>query len=148
MGSISALDKVLMDFWGGFTDTTHTPPLKIPAYAGFALERNKKNEPVPATPPFITYDFTRPAFGGQAFMQASIWDRNAAMPNFRGLTNLIAEQVEARIPESGLILNADDNGKLWILRSDNFMQYMSISDPDDNLIVRCMFNLLMKSYIY
>ena len=146
MGSINALDKVLIEFWGSFTDTTHTPPLKIPAYAGFALERNKKNEPVPATPPFITYDFTRPAFGGQTFMQVSIWDRNVAMPNFRGLTNLIAEQVEVRIPESGLILDVGIGHVLLSRNGTNFIQYMPLPDPDDPLLVRCVVNLTMTLF--
>ena len=69
------------------------------------------------------------------------------MPGFRGLTNMVAEQIEERIPLEGVRIYVP-TGFLWLMRSEvNFLDYPPWPDPDDPLIVRLMVNLIARSNI-
>lgn len=134
---MNKFEIALMEFWNSFVDSTQTPPVKIPAFSGH-VER--------AEFPYITYELKRPAFGTRSVMRVSIWDRRAAAAGFRGLCNHILEQIEARIPEGGLVLNWDE-GALWIGRAANFIEYQTHPDPDDARVVRAIVSLEVRGYV-
>ena len=147
MGSINDLDIALMEFFGSFEDRTRVPALRLPAFAGFAMVRDTAGNSVPATPPFITYPIVRPRFRGQTPVRVSVFDRRLGMPNFRGLTNMIAEQLEERVLEGGMVLSFGDSGLIRLDRAGpNFIEPIPFPDPDAPFIVRCDINLIMTSF--
>ena len=141
------LDIALLDFWGGFFDNTRSPPLRLPAFAGHAFIRNPQGQAVPPPFPYITYQLAEPDFRGTIPGIASVWDRRLGMPNFRGLTNHVAEQIKEAIPaDAGRILRLE-NGTVNIERQPNFLVYPDWPDPDDPLIVRLMINFALTNFV-
>jgi len=140
------LEAALTAFWGSFTNP-EKPSVKIPAYTGHVAEHDDMGRRVRPAFPYITYELTRPAYGGGTAMRASVWDRREAATGFRGLTNNILEQIAQRVPEGGLLLSFD-GGSVWIRRALNFTQYPAKPDPDDPLIVRALVSLEMQGYVF
>ena len=134
---MNSLDNALQEFWGSFG---------IQAFAGYAFSHEDSGKRVRPKFPYIIYELKRPAFGSATIMSASVWDRQSATPAFRGRVNHILEQIEARIPEGGLLVKFD-GGSVWLMRASNFIEFPALPDPDDALIVRAVVGLEMRGFM-
>jgi hypothetical protein len=62
-----------------------------------------------------------------------------------GLVDDVLRQVGERIPEGGVTLDCGEDGGLWLMRSNPFIQYLD--EPDDPAIVRGIIRVVMKGYM-
>jgi len=109
---MNSIRNVFAAFWGGFINkqTGQTIPAFQDGYA-----------PRDAPFPRITYEIVRPAFDDFTITSASVWDRRPQM-GFFGLVDDVLAQVAVKIPEHGVVISADENGSVWLMRSNPFIQ--------------------------
>jgi hypothetical protein len=127
--------KIFADFWGGFTD--NQTDLLIPAYQeGYA--------PRDAPFPRITYEVVRPDFADFSIVSASVWDKRQQI-GFFGLVDDVLRQAAEKIPEEGVVLSANEEGAVWLLRNNPFISYLD--DPDDQSVMRGVIRVMIKNYL-
>jgi hypothetical protein len=122
--------------------------VRIPAFARDAawVRDTPISPPRAPTPPYITYELIKPAFGQAGIANVHVWNFLTA----QGGTDLIddiLDQIAERIPEEGLALaNGPDrcNGGFILYRDNLFVQYLG--DDVDHTITRGIASYIVKGY--
>jgi hypothetical protein len=83
------------------------------------------------------FDFT--------IVSANIWDNRGQVSNPFGRVDDVIMQVREALPEGGISLDIGDEGSVWLMRSDPFIDYLN--DPDDITIVRGIARVVIRNYI-
>lgn len=142
------------EFWGGFYNRSSLLPFPapIPAYqAGYAITRDAQGRPIAPAFPYITYQLALPGFMDGTIITANVWDKNPSNPGFMGLVDDVLTQIGEAIPtkykrlREGVILDCGDEGKIWLLRSNPFIDFLD--DPEDQAISRGIVHVVIKNYV-
>jgi len=137
----------LNTFWNSFLNRNSTLPEPIPVKAfqtGFAVTTDEKGKPKAPDFPYITFELIRPDLLDFTVTSANVWCRKESSPAAYGLLDDILQQITEKIPSGGHLLDVNEKGKIWILRSNPFIQYMD--EPDNQTIVRGIVRYIINIY--
>ena len=137
---MNGLRIALAKFFGGLENIPGREPLSVPAFEEGSLP---EMQPFP----YLTYPVVMPAFGGQALLTVSVWDRDMANPGFKGRLDHVLNGVAELVPEGGVAITlGSGGGSVWLNRNGaSFISYMG--DPDDRFVVRGIVHLQIKAFI-
>ena len=141
-------------FWNSFVDTLGRPALSgaparppnmpIPAFQeGFVQVRVGNAWQAPPFP-YIVYPVANTAFANSNLLAVSIWDRVPNMPGNFSMVNDVVDQINERIPHSGVVLRLD-KGLIMLRRGNPW--YIPMGDESDPAIVRGLLNIEVSNFI-
>lgn len=117
--------EALYSFWSSFG---------LPAYDELSVPMTAENQP-DVDFPYLTYQTMTDSAFNSLTLTASIWDRSTSWDTLNTLTDEISQEIGL----SGVIIDCDDNGALWIKRGTPFAQ--SMGDDSDRFIKRKVLNI-------